>query len=96
MAGRGEVLSVDRWAELLVANNGATGPAVASYPPDTSVRAWRGATPRADVEFWRVEGGGHVWPGGFQYAPPRFVGPTSFTFDASGLIWRFFASHSLA
>ena len=50
-AGRGMVMSVDRWAEMLVANNGATGPATASYPPDTSVRAWRGATPQSEQNW---------------------------------------------
>ncbi len=95
LTGRGLVLSVDRWAEMLVANNAAVGPTTATYPPDTSVRAWAGATPQSDIEFWRIEGGGHTWPGGLQYAPPRLIGPTSSTFDASALIWRFLSAHAL-
>jgi polyhydroxybutyrate depolymerase len=92
---RGRVLGVDRWAELVVAHNDAQGPALERRDPDVLVRRWAGPTRAGDVEFWRVEGGGHTWPGGIQYLPHVIVGPTSRTFDATAEIWRFVSSHSL-
>jgi polyhydroxybutyrate depolymerase len=94
-ADRGRVLGVDEWAALVVRHNGATGPEVAGTAPDTTVRAWRGPTAQSDVEFWRVEGGGHTWPGGIQYLPIGIVGATSTTFDATAEIWRFVSRHNI-
>jgi polyhydroxybutyrate depolymerase len=58
-----------------------------------TVRTWHGQTPEADVQFWRVDGGGHTWPGGIQYLPERMIGPTSHAFDATAVMWRFLAAH---
>jgi polyhydroxybutyrate depolymerase len=91
----GRVLGVDRWAALVHGHNGATGPVGQRIGPDVSVRRWRGPTPQGDLEFWQVEGGGHTWPGGFQYLPVALIGPTSHTFDATAAIWRFVSSHTL-
>ncbi|MGH9127142.1 MAG: alpha/beta hydrolase family esterase [Acidimicrobiales bacterium] len=68
-------------------------PEVTTPAPGVTVRAWRGPTPEADVQFWRVDGGGHTWPGGIQYLPERLVGPTSDAFDATAVMWRFLAAH---
>lgn len=91
----GRVLGVDQWAELLAHHNGATGPEVEQVHPDVAVRRWRGAGAPSDVEFWRIEGAGHTWPGGHQYLPVKIVGPTSDAFDATAAIWRFVSSHTL-
>jgi polyhydroxybutyrate depolymerase len=48
----------------------------------------------ADVTFYTVHGGGHTWPGGPQYLPKLLVGRASGQFDASEVIWQFFASHA--
>jgi polyhydroxybutyrate depolymerase len=40
-----------------------------------------------------VDGGGHTWPGGRQYAPTLLVGKTSRDFDATEAMWEFFARH---
>jgi polyhydroxybutyrate depolymerase len=40
----------------------------------------------ASVEFYKVLGGGHTWPGA-----PLTIGVTNRDFDASGEIWRFFS-----
>ena len=42
-----------------------------------------------------VEGGGHTWPGGHQYAFEGSVGPTSRNFSANAVLWDFFSRHSL-
>lgn len=41
---------------------------------------------RPSVVLYRVEGGGHTWPGGAQYLPPRIVGPVASNLDATGVI----------
>jgi polyhydroxybutyrate depolymerase len=66
---------------------------VSSLGADTTIRTWHGATPQSDVVAYRVEGGGHTWPGGPQYLPRSLIGPTTRTFSASEVIWRFFADH---
>ena len=38
-----------------------------------------------------VSDGGHTWPGGVQYLPERWIGPTSRDFAASEVIAEFFA-----
>lgn len=50
-----------------------------------------GCPAHVGVAFYTVDGGGHTWPGGEQYAPVRIVGRTSRQFDAGRLIWDFFA-----
>jgi polyhydroxybutyrate depolymerase len=52
----------------------------------------RGAS---EVQWLRVEGGGHTWPGGLAYLGERIVGRTCRDIDASELIWSFFKAHTL-
>ncbi|HOD13924.1 MAG TPA: PHB depolymerase family esterase [Spirochaetota bacterium] len=42
------------------------------------------------VVLYRVQGGGHTWPGGYQYLPAKFIGRTSRDIDACNEIWNFF------
>jgi len=49
----------------------------------------------AEVQFIKVTGGGHTWPGGAQYLPKAVVGRTSKEFSATQEIWSFFMRHSL-
>ena len=44
------------------------------------------------VELWRVNGGGHSWPGGPRVYPSFISGTISHQIDASEVIWRFFQS----
>ena len=48
----------------------------------------------APVILYKVEGGGHTWPGG-GYLPEWFAGKTADTIDASSLMWEFFSQHPL-
>ena len=51
---------------------------------------------RATVELYRVEGGGHAWPGSeFSKAIAQVVGVTTDTIVADEIIWEFFRSHPL-
>lgn len=38
------------------------------------------------VILYRIEGGGHTWPGGPQYLPAELVGPVARHLDATGII----------
>jgi len=48
----------------------------------------------SEVEFCTVEGGGHTWPSGMQYAPVSKIGPVNddMSFDQ---MWDFLKRHSL-
>ena len=53
---------------------------------------------RAEVELYRVTGGGHSWPGSAFSASAvmeKVVGKTTLTINADALIWQFFRQHSL-
>jgi polyhydroxybutyrate depolymerase len=52
--------------------------------------------PGADVELYRVDGGGHSWPGSsFSKAIESVVGPTTTSIDADAVMWKFFQAHPL-
>ena len=38
------------------------------------------------VVLYRIEGGGHAWPGGPQFLPPRVIGPIPRHLDATGIL----------
>jgi len=49
------------------------------------------------VAFWKIEGGGHAWPGGdwASRLEGRIVGPVNRDIFASELMWDFFAKHPM-
>ena len=50
----------------------------------------------ADVELYRVTGGGHAWPGSEGTAAiAAVVGRTTFSISADSIMWKFFQSHPL-
>ncbi|MHC4597644.1 MAG: CE1 family esterase [Planctomycetota bacterium] len=93
---RGRVLSMKETAAFWAENNGCEPhPETALLddldPEDcTRVRrdVWRGG--EAPVVLLAVEGGGHTWPGGWQYLGRWLVGRTSRDLDACWEIWGFF------
>lgn len=92
--GMGPSIGVEAWARFWVATNGASSePEVARLPPDTIVRTWRGPSPASDVVCYRIDGGGHTWPGSRPLLPRFLFGRTSQTIDATRVIWAFFAGH---
>ncbi|OBI86834.1 esterase [Mycobacterium sp. 1245805.9] len=46
-----------------------------------------------EVIFYRIDNGGHTWPGGKQYLPQAIIGRTSRALDASEVIAQFFLAH---
>jgi polyhydroxybutyrate depolymerase len=59
-------------------------PGAAGDPPVTRLTwAAPGCPP---VVLYRIEGGGHGWPGGPQFLPARVVGPIPRHLDATGIL----------
>jgi polyhydroxybutyrate depolymerase len=50
----------------------------------------------ADVQFYRIDGGGHSWPGSeFSQRIESVLGFTTMSISANELIWDFFVAHPL-
>lgn len=82
-------------AEMWAQRNGCTGGPVLEPLPDskrdgTTVTRLRWTGCAAEVVLYRVDGGGHTWPGGEPLAPACILGPTSQDIDASALALEFF------
>ncbi len=63
----------------------------------TSVKRtqYAGCQASSEVVFYRIENGGHTWPGGKPWLPENIVGKTSGNVDASAEMWAFFSRHAL-
>jgi polyhydroxybutyrate depolymerase len=59
----------------------------------TLVTGWTACAGGAEVRLYTVEGGGHTWPGGWQYLGERIIGKTARDFSASEELWRLLAQH---
>jgi len=46
-----------------------------------------------EVEYYRVRGLGHIWPGGTNRLPEKLVGKPSDSLNATDVIWDFFKAH---
>ena len=89
----GPAIGLDDWARFWIEVDGAGPDAeIQRLGPDTTVRRWRGSTPASDIDFYRIEGAGHTWPGVRLWTPPYF-GRVSRTFDATRVIWDSLARH---
>ncbi len=59
-------------------------PSAAGDLPVTRL-SWRAPGSRP-VVLYRIDGGGHNWPGGAQYLPARLIGPVARHLDATGIL----------
>lgn len=62
---------------------------------ETHVESYSDCKEGAEVVLFSVEKSGHTWPGGEQYLSENEIGRTSGDFDASDVIWKFFAAHPM-
>jgi polyhydroxybutyrate depolymerase len=54
---------------------------------------WGPGRDGAEVVYYRLDGGGHTWPG--RRPDSFFLGPCALSLDANRLIWEFFERHPL-
>jgi polyhydroxybutyrate depolymerase len=74
-------------------NKCTSKPKTSEVGPDVTRVGYR-CPKRADVELYRIEGGGHTWPGSeFSRAIESVVGPTTFSINADDAMWTFFQGH---
>ena len=92
-----EVLGAEENAFFHAQKNGCAGhPAVENLPnrsnDGTNVTkiSYTGCQNKADVVLYKINEGGHTWPGGNQYLPARTIGKTTRDINASELMWEFF------
>jgi polyhydroxybutyrate depolymerase len=80
------------WAKR---NHCAAKPKETSVASDVTLVRYR-CPKRADVELYRIDGGGHTWPGSeFSRQIESVVGLTTFSINANELMWAFFQAHPL-
>jgi polyhydroxybutyrate depolymerase len=98
---RGKIIGTDETIKLWIKHNGCERkPEVADLPdkdPDDGCTVKRYTYGKGkngtEVVLFRIEGGGHTWPGGLQYAPKKLVGVVCRDIDANAVIWDFFKKH---
>ena len=85
----------ERAATWAVRNGCAPDPTETPVSDDVTLVQFA-CPPGDEVELYRIEDGGHSWPGSqFSAAIASIVGPTTMSIDATTLIWDFFAAHPL-
>jgi polyhydroxybutyrate depolymerase len=95
-------LSASETAQFWASHNGCKPAPTVTYETDsdpadgTRVRseAYDCGSREREVVFYAIEGGGHTWPGGWQYYPEDLIGRTSRDIDATRVIWEFFEGHA--
>ena len=87
-------VAMAEWAE----HNGCTADTVQKAGKDVTLREWTDCDAGADVEYYRVRGGGHTWPGTAEFIADAIapqLGKTTQSVDASRLMWEFFEDYQL-
>jgi polyhydroxybutyrate depolymerase len=100
----GSLLSVDDTIDYWKKANGTVTKARVTELPQISegdqtkvVReVYGGGKYGTEVILYKVEGGGHTWPGGPQYLPTNLIGFTSYHMNASQAIWDELKTHKIA
>jgi polyhydroxybutyrate depolymerase len=98
---RGAIISTESAVAKWVDHNGCRAePVTADLPDkdavdDTRVKrlSYTGCREGTEVVLYRIEGGGHTWPGRLQYLPKRVIGNMSYDINATEIIWAFFTQH---
>lgn len=101
-SGHGEVLGAEETARLWASVDGCppdpekSAPAAHEGGCRRTRERWTGGRDRTEVVLDALEGGGHTWPGGAQYAPRILIGRVCPEPDATLAIWEFFREHPRA
>ena len=94
----GKIISVPQTIDFWVVRNGCSPkPQIRLEPdiePEDGTRVQKSVyaqcTDDAEVVLYTIKGGGHTWPGGYQYLPEFLIGKTSRDLNALEAIWNFF------
>jgi polyhydroxybutyrate depolymerase len=97
------ILPVEDGVQFWVRRNGGPGKADYAFLSDRDPRdgatVWSKRYPAppggGEVLLLAVEGGGHTWPGGWQYLSRALIGNTCRDLNACDAIWSFFEKHAL-
>ena len=74
-------------------NHCAGKPKETNVASDVTLVSYR-CPKHADVELYRITGGGHTWPGSeFSRQVESILGPTTFSINANEVMWKFFEAH---
>ncbi len=94
---RDVVLSTDKTIELWLHRNSCskipTSNSTIDKPGDKTmvdITEWSDCN-GASVKLYKVNNGGHTWPSGVQYLPPRIVGETSKDISTADEGWTYFS-----
>ncbi|NBW82736.1 hydrolase [bacterium] len=97
----GNILSVPDLVEFWNQKNSCTVMKEVPLPDNgqkdntrVTVSRYGGCKDSSEVLLYKIDGGGHTWPGG-EGQPAWLVGPTSMKINATKESWIFFKSHSL-
>ena len=87
--------SIPGWTAASARRNGcAVNPVESAVAADVVRIEYRNCTDDADVVLYRIDGGGHTWPGG-EPLPKWLAGTTSHGVNATAEMWKFFWEHPL-
>ncbi len=87
--GVGTVANVTKWAEI---NKCETTPQSQRAAPKATRFTWPKCAPGSETVLYRIDGGGHAWPGSRAKEGADAVAPDD-SVDATDLALRFFAAH---
>jgi polyhydroxybutyrate depolymerase len=79
---------------LIASNECSKTPRTTYRKGDATCVSYGPCAPDAQVEYCKIDGGGHTWPGGVAMLE-RIVGPTSKDISASEVMWKFFERHPM-
>ncbi len=87
---KGESVAVDDMLKVWTTTNSCSEKVTTQTIKDVAIRTWNRC--RRGVKAFRVDKGGHTWPGGSQYLPVRIIGCTTNTVNATEEMWKFFSA----
>lgn len=90
---RGRILgcqeSIDLWCQANGCPPTGEEESLPDLDPNDGCRVTRHRYGDGRVTLYKVQGGGHAWPGGGQYLPAKAIGRACADFNATPTIWDF-------
>jgi polyhydroxybutyrate depolymerase len=84
---------IPTWLQDWATRDGCTsGPTTFFQQADVTGEQWTGCQGDGAVIHYRIQGGGHTWPGAVDVP---VLGATTHTISATPLMWQFFQAHPL-